>query len=379
MRVNSIFILISLFFLSLTACNNDNDDKEFDGPAPRTVLIYFAGDNSLRGFVSDNMDAIKRGIERNGLNNGNLLVYTDDSYNQPQLSQLKLEGDSVRQILIESFNREQNSASKETLSYMIKKVKEEFPADRYGLVLWSHGTGWLPADVNGYLRSFGQDGKDNFMELEDLSSALSGHHFDFILFDACYMACTEVAYALRSFADYIIASPTEILANGFPYESITDKMFEREANVIGIASEFYNYYNNKAGTISVVKCDELDNLAAVCNEIFKDKGELELFSVSVDKLQMMEYLTPNLHALYDFDDYVSQLATPEQYDRFKQAMDRCVIYKATTPKAVFAYPYPSGTYLPVKRFSGLSIYVPQMKLPKLNRWYMSLDWYKDVY
>lgn len=379
MRVNSIFILISLFILSLTACDNDNDDKEFDGPAPRTVLIYFAGDNSLSSYVRDNMNAIKRGMEQDGLNNGNLLVYTDDSYNQPQLSQLKLEGDSVRQILIESYDRNQNSASKETLSYMIKRVKEEFPAEGYGLVLWSHGTGWLPSDVNSYLRSFGQDGRDNFMELEDLSSALSGHHFDFILFDACYMACTEVAYALRSCADYIIASPTEILANGFPYASIIDDMFEREADVTGIASEFYDYYRNQAGTISVVKCDELENLASVCNEIFNNKSEQELFSIPVDELQMMEYLTRELHALYDFDDYVSHLATTEQYNRFKQAMDRCVIYKATTPKAVFAYPYPSGTYLPVKRFSGLSIYVPQMKLPKLNRWYMSLDWYKDVY
>ena len=35
----------------------------------------------------------------------------------------------------------------------------------------------------------------------------------------------------------------------------------------------------------------------------------------------MEYLTPNYHALYDFDDYVSRLATEEQYYAFKRSME----------------------------------------------------------
>lgn len=35
--------------------------------------------------------------------------------------------------------------------------------------------------------------------------------------------------------------------------------------------------------------------------------------------------------------------------------------------------------LPVNKYSGLSIYVPQEALPKLNEWYKDLEWYKDVY
>ena len=84
--------------------------------------------------------------------------------------------------------------------------------------------------IYSYLRSFGQDGKNNFMEINDLASALSKYHFDFILFDACYMSCAEVAYAFRECADYIIGSPTEILANGFPYQSIMGDMFKKEAD-----------------------------------------------------------------------------------------------------------------------------------------------------
>lgn len=371
---------IVIFFLSLlsfVAC--DKEEIVIPTTAPRTVLIYFAGDNSLSEYVSQNLRAIKEGIEQDGLNNGNLLLYTDKQNKAPQLFQLKLEADTIRQIVLETYDSNQNSASTETLTQIIDKVQKEYPADSYGLVLWSHGTGWLPSDIYSYLRSFGQDGKNNFMEINNLASALSKYHFDFILFDACYMACAEVAYAFRGCTDYIIGSPTEILANGFPYQSIMGDMFKKDADVAGIASQFYNYYKDQAGTISVMKSDELDELAATCRAIFHDKTESELFAVPASELQMMEYLTPNYHALYDFDDYVSHLATAEQYDAFKQSMEKAVIYKATTPKAVFAYPYPSGTYLTVKKYSGLSIYVPQETLPKLNEWYKDLEWYKDVY
>lgn len=373
-------VIFLLSLLSFVAC--DKEEVVIPTTAPRTVLIYFAGDNSLSGYVSQNLRAIKEGIERDGLNNGNLLIYTDKQNEAPQLFQLKLEADTIRQIVLETYDSNQNSASTETLTQIIDKVQKEYPADSYGLVLWSHGTGWLPSDIYSYLRSFGQDGKNNFMEINDLASALSKYHFDFILFDACYMSCAEVAYAFRGCTDYIIGSPTEILANGFPYQSIMGDMFKKDADVVGIATQFYEHYKNGIypyATISVIKSSALDELATISRAIFKDKTETDLFAVPVKDLQIMEYLTHNYHALYDFDDYVSRLATAEQYAKFKQALDKAITYKAATPKSFYSYPYPSGTPLPINKFSGLSIYVPQEALPKLNEWYKYLEWYKDVY
>lgn len=372
----SFFLLI----LALVAC--DKEEPTIETPATRTVLIYFAGDNSLSSYVSQNIQMIKEGLLQDQVDNGNLLLYIDRRGETPRLIQLKLEANTVQQIEIEQYDEEQNSASTETLTQVIDQTIRDFPADSYGLVLWSHGTGWLPSDYNSYLRSFGLDGAGNQIEINDLSAALSRYHFDFILFDACYMACTEVAYALRGCTDYIIASPTEILADGFPYRQIMGSMFQKEADVVGIATQFYEYYRKGLypyATISVLKCTALDELADICRTIFKEKGEADLFAVPVKELQIMEYLTRNEHALYDFDDYVSRLATEEQYTEFKQALDKVVLYKAATSKAFYAYPYPSGSILPIDKFSGLSIYVPQETLPKLNEWYKDLEWYKAVY
>ena len=59
---------IVIFFLSLlsfVAC--DKEEVDIPTTAPRTVLIYIAGDNSLRGYVSQNLRAIKKGISRTRL------------------------------------------------------------------------------------------------------------------------------------------------------------------------------------------------------------------------------------------------------------------------------------------------------------------------
>ncbi len=61
-----------------------------------------------------------------------------------------------------------------------------------------------------------------------------------ILFCSTLVICrAEVAYAFRGCADYIIGSPTEILANGFPYQSIMGDMFKKEADVVGDSDKVF--------------------------------------------------------------------------------------------------------------------------------------------
>lgn len=368
-------LAIVLSFIVLLSCDNE---EPISVQPSRTVLVYMAGDNSLSSFIDKNLRMMLAGAKDN-LNNGNLLVYADRAGDVPYLYQIKQVGDKVEQIIVRTYE-EHNSASPETLTEVLNSVMRDYPADGYGLVLWSHGTAWLPANLGGYLRAFGEDG-DHIMELNELSGSLSGYHFDFILFDACYMSSTESAYAFRNCTDYLIGSPTEVLATGFPYEKIIQPMFTKEAQVEKIASEFYDYYNNQPvsnryGTVSLLKTAGMENLATACRSIFQGKSNEELFSISVKDLQLMEYLTYNFHALYDFDDYISRLATPEQYTAFRKALNEVVTYKATTPQSYFALPKRG---INMDKFCGLSVYVPQQALPKLNDWYKDLEWYKAVY
>lgn len=371
-----LYWFLTIALLLLCACEKE-EEPQVPLVAGRTVLVYFAADNNLSGSVEGDIAAMEEGLLHTDMHNGNLLVYVDKKGQSPQLLRLVQEGDSIRRELIEEYAIDHASATAERLRQVLRQVTDSYPSDRYGLVLWSHGTAWLPSDYKNYLRSFGTDTGNHFMSVNDLTAALSDYHFDFLLFDACYMASLEVAYALRHCTDYLIASPTEVLADGFPYQLFMQDLFTPEANVVDIATQFYTYYQSSYGTVSVTKTAELADLATAYRVIFQGKSEEELFAVPVQELQIMEYLTGNIHALYDCADYVRQLATDAQYEEFQSCLDRAVIYKATTPKS--AYAYANGTYLPINRFSGLSIYVPQAELAELNSWYQQLEWYQAVY
>ena len=371
-----LYWFLTIALLLLCACEKE-EEPQVPLVAGRTVLVYFAADNNLSGSVEGDIAAMEDGLLHTDMHNGNLLVYVDKKGQSPQLLRLVQEGDSIRRELIEEYAIDHASATAERLHQVLQQVTDTYPSDRYGLVLWSHGTAWLPFDYKNYLRLFGTDTGNHFMSVNDLTAALSDYHFDFLLFDACYMASLEVAYALRHCTDYLIASPTEVLADGFPYQLFMQDLFTPEANVVDIATQFYTYYQSSYGTVSVTKTAELADLATAYRVIFQGKSEEELFAVPVQELQIMEYLTGNIHALYDCADYVRQLATDAQYEEFQSCLDRAVIYKATTPKSAYAYAY--GTYLPINRFSGLSIYVPQAELAELNSWYQQLEWYQAVY
>ncbi|MDR1980067.1 MAG: hypothetical protein LBQ39_00425 [Tannerellaceae bacterium] len=380
--------VLSLYVVCLLGCSPDVEEPAFK----RTVLVYMSADNSLSHFSHTNMESILKGAANDYLNGGNLLIYTDPVDDVPQLVEVeKGAGGVIGKKIVKTYP-EQNSASQEVMRSVIDEVfsSGQYVADSYGLILWSHGSAWLPSDYADYLRSFGQDGNSH-MEINVLKETLPDHVFDFIIFDACYMASVEVAYALRDKAGYIMASPTEILGEGLPYQQIVRYLFANEPVhqlLTRIGLTFYTYYNEQqAGTaypasasISVVRTEALQELKEVCKAIFPGKEE-EIFQLDVSTLQRLDYLSANFkyNALYDFGDFVSHLASTEAYSRYLESMKKVIVYKETTEKAY--YGAGGGTTFPIdkSRFCGISSYVPQRPLAALNEWYKQLDWYKAVY
>ena len=108
-----------------------------------------------------------------------------------------------------------NMTDADTLSDFIKFAAENYPADRYELILWDHG--------GGTMTGFGYDElyEDTALTLSALSTALynGGVQFDFIGFDSCLMATAEVAYTVEPYADYLIASEESEPGEGWSYEN----------------------------------------------------------------------------------------------------------------------------------------------------------------
>lgn len=380
--------ILFLFILSLGLASCTKESIEPIGPADRTILVYLLANNSLanNGFDTANIEDMQKVANAKNLNGGNLIVYWVPKGRKPQLLQIKENSKGVvTQNLIREYETA-NSADPDVMQSVIRDVVSRFPANEYGLILWSHGSAWIPSDYANMLKSFGQDGS-NWLEIDELAKGIPDNLFKFILFDACYMASIECVYELKDKAEYIIGSPTETMGAGWPYQLITPYFFTQNLQLEKIAELFYNYYNGQSGdyrtaTVSVVKTDELDVLAGIVRDILSNKSKTDIYAADLSQMQKLEFLSKNNYSvspclLYDFDDFIKQLATADQYARFRESMKKLITYEAHTETAYFAALYRSYT---IERCSGLTVYAPQENLLKINNWYEKrLKWFPAVY
>ena len=351
----------------------------------RTVLVYMCADNSLDSYAQTNLSEMMAGSAQIP-SNCNLLVYYDGRNKAPSLYRIAY-GMSEPQV-VASF-AENNSASPEVLAEVIDEVLQKYPAESYGLILWSHGMGWLPktetnnsaqmlAEMNAEgsfppVKWFGQDDA-NFMNLSDLQRGLPDGVFRYIVFDACLMGCVEVAFALRNKTDYLIGSAAEVIANGFPYRTLIPALFEENGEE-EICRRYFEYYDVRSGswrtaTVGLVKTSELDALAETTRRVVQNNcdqiADLDLFG-----LQSFDRMSSQWHWQFDLDEWIEMVASEDEYAQFKNKLDQTVLYEAATPKL-----FDSKT---VARHCGVGAYVYQAKMTERDQFYKTLDWYKAVY
>ena len=383
--MKKIFCALLFFCAALASCSkSDHED-----PTRRTVLVYVAAANDLASYARSNLADMEANY-RNEIKdkNVNLIVYYDTGDGTPRLLRITEKGaQTVREY------PETNSTSSGQLSRVIADVKTEYPAQSYGLILWSHATGWAPQDYRlltksrafsagaAFLpptRTFGHQyfgGSLYQIDLADLSTAIPSGLFDFIITDACYMGSIEVAYALRDKADYLITYPTEVIADGMPYRQMTADLFSTkttEEYCQAIARKFFGYYDSQSGlyrsaTVAVVKTAALPALAAAIRPVVRDHSAA-VASVLLSGIQHYDlYSRP---FMYDLDDFIRQVAPAEQYATFKAALDQAVVFSAHTDYFF---------YLRLERCCGLSTYIPTNELSAYDTPYFATEWYKACY
>ena len=138
-KIRFFFLIYSVMIFS--ACHDsDKIEPEY---GERTVLIYMAADNDLNKDGETNIKSILKGMEQTA---GRLVIYIDPRYDVPRLLTVK-GGKGCRLDTLETYT-EENSASPEVLARVVQEVQKRYPASSYGLVLWSHGLGWVPPEYS---------------------------------------------------------------------------------------------------------------------------------------------------------------------------------------------------------------------------------------
>lgn len=341
----------------------------------RTVIVYLGRDSNL---ANNDEEKIKYMLEGWDGKRGNLLIYQDRKGEMPVLLDAYSENGENKTRVIQEYEKE-NSASPKVLKRVINDAKALHPAGSYGLIVFSHGSGWLPQGAYNTLRSIITDSpSDSEMELIDFTHALSAGsiHFDYIVFEACFMAGIEVAYELRHVTDYILASSAEIVSPGFwtTYSSSMNTLFQRKADLKAFAKAAFSYVENQSGawqsgTLSVINTSELYALTSFLQANLPAEPLTD-----IDGIQYFD--RKKNHTFFDFEDYFSRMLENDDLKKeLTSLVEKCVVYKAATP--VF---FESGfNSFEINKHSGLTTYIMQDIFPELNQAYKKLSWYKDIY
>lgn len=431
------FLVISVFSFGFLACSKDSDEivnessfeksnvgqlgtRSTSEDNRRVMLYYGAGFNSLAGDLFQDIKDFDNGYIPSGLRSDNvLLVYAKlpeatGRYNVAREGFLiRIYRDMKEQIVRDTIYTTPSSvyaSDASTLRNVLTYVKDNFPAKSYGLVISSHGTGWLPtgyyANPSYYdsfgnrritalsntlapyveveqdptkprVKTFGQDvvkwdgqSFSKEIEIQDFASAFP-MHLDYILFDACLMGNIEVAYELKDVCDYIGFAPTEVLTDGFNYNTMTTHLLKgTKSDPKGVCIDYFEQYNSRSGdwrsaSITLMNTANIDNLANVtASMINKYRNKID----SLDIYRVQPYFREYKHWYYDFSDIFEVAgASADDMRLLNDALDKCIEYKATTP---------SFLELNIYKYSGISMFLPSNGSLYLKNYYKKLGWNK---
>lgn len=390
-----LYSLLFFFTTLLAACGGDDPVPEPPVEERSTVLVYMAADNSLSRFATDDLEELKQGWAQVDTSDKRLLVYIDKG-SSPCLIELEKTKNEVVETIVKQYEN-RNSVGVDETQEVFDDVfnNPRYQAGSYGLVYWSHGDGWIPNPLPSS-RWIGQDTGDgtHYMNIDDLATVLeSAPHFDFIMFDACFMQSVEVAYELRRYCDYYIGFPAENPGPGAAYDKMLPYMFQKGGAVKMATATFKAYeemYTGNMGSnsnwtmgtaISVLHTAKLEDLAAATAKALSgitetDREELRASVFSYDRRS--EY-SSSFVGYYDFVEMMENLVTDgPALSEWRRAYDAAMPYWATTPKI---YSMLDGMFS-MERANGMSHYIPSASSSASDKAagaaYRSTAWYKAV-
>ena len=416
-RISLLLTLLGLLLMG--SCHRNDDPLPEPVEKETSILLYGVASNNLSYYFQQDLSEIKEGLKKCDLSKVDFYVYcitkTGDAI--PTLSRAVLNNEGeVDFTVVKEYDRELASTDPERITAVIDDYRNLSTAPANGLIMWSHATAWAPAPVSSRMAGYqeknpssvmseydesrdrssgeigdlseyhpvisqwwGQDidnGTYNYCNLGDFAYALPDGYFDFIWFDCCYMSSVEVIYELRNKADYFVAYPTEVNAEGAPYQIVAPFIARPNPDLIGASEEMSKYYlsGKKTFTIAVIDPKVIEEVAHYSSMVANEQP--------ASSHELLIYSRAGLY-FYDFAQFIKSKAASSESDwnaeAFDKAMDKLILYKNCSSQLFTGMPLDKSNY------SGISsAYIVNSDMVDVSsdadmHFYQTLDWYKRVY
>lgn len=368
--------MIICTLILITSCNKSEPDELSVGK--ESILIYLIADNDLDVCVNFTVETIYEGVKQSPFGS-EVLLYVDSYSEKPYLKKISRDLDGrLNETLIATYE-EQISTSSSVMEHVLTDMINACSYSKYGLVIWSHGNGWYPgyapSEVN--TKWVGLDGSYS-MNINTLKYTISDlAHFDYIMFDACYMGGIETFYELKDCADYIIASPSSVMGQGFPYHRMIKYLqLGNSKGMIGACDQYISYYNSapedyRYASICCVRCSEIDSLSSVVK-----CGLSEPMLMPIDQLpEYQAFDGPGQYMYFDFLDYYSSIMK-DGGESLRIQLDKTVLFKSSTHQVLAMNP---EMPVPISNdFCGMNSYIPHQNQDFFNYCFYQTAWYNSI-
>lgn len=269
-KVLSVLLNTLIMVIIVASCNNNMDYTTIQHKE-KTIIFYVVADNSLVNCSNALFCDIQNYCTGKMMENINLILFLDNN-NETSLYKATKTG---FQKVVDYHSI--NSVQPQNMYNILHHINENYPASETGLILWSHGTGWLP--TGNETRSFGDDNGES-IDINELSTSIF-KKMDYIIFDACYMGCIEVVVELSDKADYFVLSPDIV-----PSEGIIDTLSIStllgdgllEDRLKSVCKHYAEEKNSHVDfPVALVKSSELDSVMLLCNNMPTENFNEEVY------------------------------------------------------------------------------------------------------
>jgi len=178
-------------------------------PAEWTIMVYINGKNNLEEFALKDINEMEMVGSTDKINIvvelGRMDGYdaSDGDWKGVRRYLVKKDSDSskINSLLVEDLGMKDMGDYNSLISFG-KWAKEKFPAKRYMLVVWNHGSGWTKGGKPIITKGISYDEQSgNHINTPQLGLALKEiGKVDVYGSDACLMQMAEVDYEIKDYA-----------------------------------------------------------------------------------------------------------------------------------------------------------------------------------
>lgn len=356
--------IVGLFGMLLL---DDEDENEIvyvgnSGDDTYTLMVYICGadleseDGSASTDIGEMLSATVDSKVNLLIETGGANEWQDYNISNKYKQIYKIENNKL--IHKDDVTDSKNMTDPENLANFIEYCSNNYPADRYSLILWDHGGG----SISGFGYDEHAEDEEETITIDELKNVIENSrlNYEFVGFDACLMANIETAYSLKNNVKYLIASEETEPGTGWEYKSIINSLSNNTSSnttelgkviVDRFIKDNDGFLDFDDATLSIVDLSKIDSVyEALLDYVYEIKTEQldtnNFVSLSKAISESKSYAEGEID-MYDLVNLAETVKNDKSDNLINKINDAVVYYKNTSL---------------VENSNGLSIYWPYTDL-----------------